>query len=617
MGQTISERLEYLRKANRNRQWINDDLYRLLYKADLYILAYERIKSKPGNMTPGTDGETLDGFSIETIQTIIKEMRTEQFRFKPVRTTFIPKANGKMRRLGIPCVRDKVVQEAMRLILEAIYDSPYDPYFRETSHGFRPKHSCHTALREFRGKWSAVNWLIEGDIRACFDELSHPVLVNTLRKKIHDERFLNLIWKLLNAGYMDLHGNKKESLVGSPQGGILSPILANVSLHELDEFVEGLRAKHEKGKRKLRNPIYQRLSWQKSRMVKRGETKTKEFQRISQQMRTLPTLQVNDPGFIRIKYLRYADDWIVGIWGSHMLAEHIKQEIKTFRNDHLRLTLSEEKTHITHTRTEEALFLGTRLKLGAGAEAKLTLQTNMWGKKFKRRSTGWETVMKAPLPKLLKRLSDRGFCTKEGKPIAKSGWAFLDTDQIILLYSSINRGIQNYYRFVDNWVQLQRIQYILQYSLAMTLGRKYNISTPKVFKRFGKTLTYVIRDKEGKEKKTVSFYLNHDWAKNRDAFQNRKQADIDLIRSEMHMRSRSSIAKPCCVCGDTLDNVQIEMHHVRHIRKLSDKRQATGFNRILRMLNRKQIPVCKICHEKIHRGEYDSLKLSDMAYLPR
>jgi len=168
-------------------------------------------------MTPGTDGETLDGFSMETIQTIIEEMRTEQFRFKPVRTTFIPKANGKMRRLGIPCVRDKVVQEAMRLILEAIYDSPYGPYFRETSHGFRPNHSCHTALREFRGKWSAVNWLIEGDIRACFDELSHSVLVKTLRKKIHDERFLNLIWKLLNAGYMDLHGRKKESLIGSPE----------------------------------------------------------------------------------------------------------------------------------------------------------------------------------------------------------------------------------------------------------------------------------------------------------------------------------------------------------------------------------------------------------------
>jgi hypothetical protein len=179
-------------------------------------------------------------------------------------------------------------------------------------------------------------------------------------------------------------------------------------------------------------------------MVKRGETKTKEFQRVSQRRRTLPTLQVDDPGFLRVKYLRYADDWIVGIGGNHALAEHIKQEIKTFLHDQLRLTLSEEKTHIPHARTEEALFLGTRLKLGAEGEAKLTLQTNGWGKKFKRRSTGWQTVMKAPLPKLLKRLNDRGFCTKAGKPIPKSGWAFLDTDQIILLDSSVNRGRQNY-----------------------------------------------------------------------------------------------------------------------------------------------------------------------------
>ena len=287
MGQTISERLEHLRKANSDRQWINGGLYRLLYRADLYMLAYERIKSKPGNMTPGTDGETLDGFSLETIQTIIQEMQTEQFRFKPVRTTFIPKANGKMRKLGIPCVRDKVVQEALRLILEAIYDSPYGACFRETSHGFRPNHSCHTALREFRGKWSAVNWLIEGDIRACFDELNHAVLVNVLRKKIRDERFLNLIRKLLNAGYMDLHGRRKESLIGSPQGGILSPILANAYLHELDEFVEGLRMRHETGRKKQRNLAYQRLSLQKSRMVKRGDTKTQEFQRVSQMMRKL------------------------------------------------------------------------------------------------------------------------------------------------------------------------------------------------------------------------------------------------------------------------------------------------------------------------------------------
>ncbi len=222
MSQKTLERLEYLRKSNSNSGWVNNQLYRLMYKEDLYIVAYERIKSKPGNMTAGTDKETLDGFSLETIREIIQEMKTEQFQFKPVRMTFIPKANGKMRKLGIPCVRDKVVQEVIRMILEAIYDSPHKPYFSDASHGFRPGRSCHTALREIRGKWTGINWLVEGDIRACFDEIDHTTLVTILKKKIQDQRFLNLIWKLLNAGYMDLHGNKKESLIGSPQGSLVT-----------------------------------------------------------------------------------------------------------------------------------------------------------------------------------------------------------------------------------------------------------------------------------------------------------------------------------------------------------------------------------------------------------
>src|SRR5437763_5456938 len=177
MSQKTIARLERLQQLNSNRQWTNHDLYRLMYQEDLYIIAYERIKSKPGNMTPGTDDKTLDGFSLATIQDIIQEMRTEQFHFRPVRQQFIPKPNGKMRKLGIPCVRDKVVQEVMRMILEAIYDSPSAPYFEGTSHGFRPNHSCHTALQDIRGKWVAVNWFIEGDIRACFDELDFHILV--------------------------------------------------------------------------------------------------------------------------------------------------------------------------------------------------------------------------------------------------------------------------------------------------------------------------------------------------------------------------------------------------------------------------------------------------------
>ncbi len=614
MSQKIPERLETLRKLNSNRQWVNNDLYRLMFKEDLYIIAYERIKSKPGNMTPGTDGETLDGFSLKTIRKIIEAMRTESFQFKPVRQSFIPKANGKMRKLGIPSANEKIVQQAIYMILEAIYDSPSTPYFQETSHGFRPNHSCHTALREIREHWSAVNWFVEGDIRACFDEVDHQTLVSILRKKIKDERFLNLIWKLLNAGYMDLHGARKESLVGTPQGSIVSPILANVYLHELDEFVETLRTQREKGRTKARNPLYHRLSEKKRVMVKQGRTKTRAFKELTAQMRSLPSVVVDDPHFIRLKYLRYADDWIIGLCGSRKLADEIKQEIKQFLSKTLKLTLSEEKTHITNAKAEEAFFLGTILKIGNGGTAKVTLSTSRSGKKVKRRSTGWETVMEAPMPRLIKRLSERGFCTAEGFPTGKAGWAYLDTDQIIHLYSSVNRGIQNYYRFVDNWSRLNRVQYILKYSLAKTLARKYNISLSKVFKRFGKHITIVIKGKKGKKDREVSFYSNRTWTKNRDAFQGNTVSNVDLVRMATQMRTRSKLGKPCCICGENAE--QMAMHHVRHIRKLSHRRGPTGFNRILRAINRKQIPVCGNCHGKIHRGEYDDVKLMDLAYIP-
>lgn len=614
MSQQTLDRLGHLRKLNSNRRWMNHDLYRLMYREDLYIIAYERIKSKPGNMTPGTDGSTLDGFSLEEIQEIIRQMRTEQFHFEPVRTVYIPKSNGKMRKLGIPCVRDKVVQEVMRTILESIYDSPHGPYFLESSHGFRPNRSCHTALREFRGTWVGMNWLIEGDIRACFDELDHHVLVANLRKKIKDERFLNLIWKLLSAGYMDLHGEKKESLIGSPQGGIISPILANVYLHELDEFVQELRTKLERGREKSDNPLYLRLARQKAQLVKRGATRTPEFRTTVKQMRATPSREINDPNFIRVRYLRYADDWMVGICGSRSLAEEIKQEIKVYLQDQLKLTLSEEKTRITNARTEEALFLGTTLHIGSNGQARITLQADTRGKTFHRRSTGWQTVMKAPLPRLMKRLSERGFCTAEGKPTPKAAWVNLDMDQILRVYSSVNHGIQNYYRFADNWRHLSRIQYILEYSLAKTLARKFKRTVPQIFSKFGKGFPMTVPGKDGKADRQVNFYLNHDWKRRRDAFQSGTQTDSDMVETWKLMRTRSKLGKPCCVCGETTG--KIVMHHVRHIRRLTNKRVAAGFNRILRAMNRKQVPVCEACHQKIHRGEYDQMRLTDLTYIP-
>lgn len=606
------DKLETLRNLNSKKEWINQNLYRLMYKQGLYILAYERIKSKPGNMTPEIDGETLDGTSLELINEIIEEMKTEKFQFQPVKTSYIPKANGKLRKLGIPSTRDKLVQEVMRMILETIYDSPQGAFFKEQSHGFRSGRSCHSALKDIQRNWSATNWLIEGDIKACFDDIDHEILVDLIKRKIKDERFINLVLKLLNAGYLDLNGERKDSLIGTPQGGIISPILANIYLHELDVFVEGLQRELEKGELKARNPEYRALATRRAKLVREGKTNTPEFRELGKKMRALPSVDVDDPNFIRVRYVRYADDWMIGLCGSFQLAEEIKERVKTFLKEKLHLTLSEEKTRITNTRTEEGEFLGTRIRVGRTAETqKQTISTNGSGRMFKRRSTGWEVVIKAPMDKLIKKLEERGFCTVSGEPIAKGGWQHLDIDQIIELYASTNRGIQNYYRFVDNWRDISRIQYILEYSLAKTLASKLKISVAKVFDRFGDNISFKVISAKGE--RTVKFYKNTDWKTNRKAFTDSPQ--IDLVRTAIRMRTRSKLGQPCCVCGSS---DEVEMHHVRHIRKMSEKKAiSNNFARILRALNRKQVPVCKRCHRKIHRGEYDGLKLSELAYDPR
>jgi len=605
------QRLEHLRRLNGDRTWLNNDLYRLLYKEDLYIVAYERIKSAPGNLTAGSDEKTIDGFSLDAIQEIIQDMRTEHFQFKPVRTVYLPKPNGKMRKIGIPSARDKVVQEVIRMILEAIYDSPSGPYFHQASHGFRPNRSCHTALREIRGKWAATNWLVEGDIRACFDEIHHGTLVKLLRKKIKDERFLNLIWKLLRAGYLSIEGARKDSLTGTPQGALVSPILANVYLHELDEKVAEIQSREEKGRKKRPNRLHTRLSARKYLLYKQGKAETREFRSVVKHIRNIPAVEVNDPDFIRVKYLRYADDWIIGVCGPHHLAERIKEELKGFLAEHLHLTLSEDKTHITHARTQHAQFLGTLLCVGRGGQPKVVTTTNGSGKTIKRRSTGSEIVMTAPMESLIKRLSQRGFCTTEGSPTTKKGWMHLDADQIVSLYSSINRGIQNYYRFADNFPHLTRIQYILKYSLAKTLAAKFKLSVKQVFSRFGNPFTIPVKAEDGKRDRQVVFYLNSDWEKKRNAFPTSEEPP-DLLGGATRMRTRSKLGKACCICASL---VEVEMHHVRHIRKMGAKK-ATGFQAIMQALNRKQIPVCTWCHRKIHRGEYDGMRLSELAYNP-
>ena len=607
MSQTALLRLEALQKNNARPDWVNHDLYRLLCKEDLLVAAYERIKSKPGNMTPGTDGHTLDGSSMDVVRDIIRRLRDESFQFNPSRREYIPKANGKMRPLGIPSPRDKIVQEAIRMVLEAIYESPKGPTCLPCSHGFRPGRGTHTALREFKGKWSGITWIIEGDIKSCFDEIDHHVLISLLRKRIADERFLSLIWKGLRTGYLwkkERHG----SFIGSPQGSVCSPILANVYLHELDLFVEELRKKYEKGRKRADSPEYICISSRRRALLRgSGGVWTPEVKDFTRRMRSMPSKDFQDPDFVRLKYIRYADDWIVGVIGPRHLAETVRNEIRSFLRDRLKLELSEEKTRITHARTEEAFFLGTRLGIGRSHTAKVSVKQLPGSRPFKVRTTGWLPTLKAPIRKLVRRLHDKGFCDGDGYPQSKRYWVGFEVEHIVNLFSSVNRGLLNYYRFARNFGRMTRIQYILQFSLAKTLAHKLRIPMARVFREHGPELVFQV-DRPSGEKREVRFALNHDWTVQPDAFMT-GEVTHDPLEVRINSQRRTALRLPCRICGSR-DRVQ--MHHVRHIRKMGEKVQ--GFTRVLAKLNRKQIPVCGECHGKIHAGSYDGLALGDLAY---
>lgn len=608
----IIERLETLRRLNRDPNWVNDNIFRLVSSPQLAVLAYERIKSAPGNMTAGEDNVTLDEISLEALQDICASVRDESYQPRPVRRKFIPKANGKLRPLGIPSPRDKIVQEMVREILESIYDNAESPTFSEHSHGFRPRRSCHTSIREFTS-WQGVKWLVEGDITGFFDNIDHNVLINLLRKRIRDEKFINLIWKFLRAGVREENGQLTKYKLGTPQGGIISPILANIYLHEFDLWVERQQGIHNKGKKRKANPAWRKLSSRRDRLLKQGVGReSKEIKELERLASAIPAVMVNDPDFCRVFYTRYADDWVIGIVGDKEFAQSIKDEATLFLRDALKLELSPEKTLISHAKNGKSEFLSFRILVGDGVRRTKVRPEGQ--RAAVRRTTGWQPRVDVPTQKLVERLQKAGYCKAvRGKtffPCSKKAFVTLEDHEIVMRFNSVWRGIYNYYAICDNAAQLRRVMYLLQYSCLMTLSHKHRRRVPATIRKVGvfPRIAYMLANGEPKE---VTFWRPSVWKREGMAFVGLE--DIDVILAKAYRLTRTHLNHPCAVCGS---ESSVEMHHVRALRK-GNKSITNGFNRIMSAINRKQIPLCRKCHDDVHAGKYDGIGLSDLSYIPQ
>jgi group II intron reverse transcriptase/maturase len=561
-----------------------EDVYRRLYNPDLYLRAYGRIYRNAGAMTKGTTTETADGMSQRKIGDIIELLRNERFRWTPVRRVLIPKKNGKTRPLGIPTWTDKMLQEVMRSILEAYYE----PRFCTMSHGFRPGRGCHTALRAIQITWSGNIWFIEGDIKGCFDNIDHTILLSILREKIHDNRFLTLVENLLEAGYLE-DWTYRPTLSGTPQGGIISPILSNIYLDRLDEFVEKtLIPRYTQGSKKKSNPEYFRLYSQIRRLKEKGAPED-VLRPLILEFRITGARDNFDPDYRRLNYIRYADDFMLGFDGPKDEAEEIKVQLGTFLRDHLKLEMSPEKTLITHTRTEKARFLGYEI--------------STWNNPG--RPGHGNVILRIPPPVIEEKIARY---TNEGKAIHRAELINDSDFRIVNLYGQEFRGYAQYYAYARNRNWLHRLQWYMETSLLKTLAAKHKSTVSKMAKKFAskaitergvvKSFAVVIQRKDkpplvstfgGISLKPQPFKEIEDFPINQDRIFTHNELIQRLVLDE------------CELCGSR-DRVQ--SHHVRKLADLKAKgrRELPIWKQVMIALRRKTLMVCHYCHVAIHAG---------------
>jgi group II intron reverse transcriptase/maturase len=579
--------LGVLRERGRRGLPLNE-LYRQLFNPQLYLLAYGRIYSNKGAMTPGVTGETVDGMSIRKIEAIIELLRHERYRWSPVKRIHIPKKNGKTRPLGLPPWSDKLVGEVVRLLLEAYYE----PTFSDRSHGFRPGRGCHTALREVANTWTGTTWFIEGDVADCFGSFDHSVVLSTLAERIHDGRFLRLMRNMLKAGYLE-DWVWNATLSGVPQGGVVSPVLSNIYLHRLDAFVETvLIPEYTRGRIRKQGTAYARVRAARDRAYRRGDRVT--ARKLRKQLRSMPSGDPRDPGFRRLRYVRYCDDTLFGFTGPKAEVEEIKQRLTTFLRDELALEPSKDKTLITHARTQAARFLGYDITV-------LHNDRKVTGGK---RSANGTVSLRVPASVIKAKKAPY---LSRGKPERRPHLINEDDHTIVNTYGAEWRGIVQYYLPAGNVHRLYRLGWVMETSLLKTLANKHRSSVSKMARKYATTIDtpygprkcFEAKIERNDRKPLVARFGGIPLRRQRDAvITDRIPVPGTIRHKELVTRL---LANRCEVCKGT-DGISV--HHVRRLTDLTHPGQPQpAWAAQMAQRRRKTLVVCRTCHDAIHTGK--------------
>lgn len=593
--------LNSLNEHSKDSSYKFERLYRILFNEELFYVAYQKIASNGGSTTKGSDGRSIDEMSLARIETLIASLKDESYQPHPSRRVHIPKKNGKTRPLGIPAFEDKLVQEVVRMILEAIYEG----HFETTSHGFRPKRSCHTALLHIQKTFSGAKWFIEGDIKGFFDNIDHDVLVGILRERISDDRFIRLIRKFLKAGYVE-DWTFHNTYSGTPQGGIVSPILANIYLDKLDKYVKeyirhfDMGTKRRPGKESNDLANERKRTVRKLKKIKDGTEKAALVARlkaIEQERAAFPSGDEMDGSYRRLKYIRYADDFILGVIGSKEDALRIKEDIKSFLSESLALELSEEKTLITHT-GKSAKFLGYEITVTRNNHQRRDVQGRL------RRTYGKRVRLNVSMATLRDKLLEYGAMEiklRNGKeiwkPKCRSGLIFNDDLEILDRYNRETVGFCNYYLIANNCVVLHNFRYIMEYSMYKTFAGKYRSTVRKINKKYRLSKLFTVKYEQKGVIKSRTFYKTS-FKRRTTAFNG--SCDIepysiaDVSRTNLTDRLK---AEKCELCGAT---GKLIMHHVRNLKDLKEKE---SWKRLMSARKRKTIALCPSCHRLRHLGK--------------